>query len=254
MRRIIALVLWIGFIFFLPLGIVGLIGAFQGDVMISLFISAFSFGIAYGLFKLIQINKKHIHTNKKVKTPIKAMVTEKQAPVLDDAAPKDNRLSNKIAEQLTSGTFIGCEEAEAEIAAEDAFPEYDSNGLKRLKILTNVKLTGVTRSFEGTNPQDILESIQYDSDTEIKLARKEVKGYPYAVAVMTLDNEPLGWVPESLPYLEDIAQRLDEGATTLANIESIYGGENGKNFGITINIARYKNRRRTIEAAQEAVD
>lgn len=216
-----------------------LFGLMEGAGIIAYLIAAGFYFLMFKYFiKLIKIISDKQAEKRKASEP---------APKSPEELAKHKRAVDKIVQQVKEERFTGMDDVEDELEAEDYFHDQDQHGLKRLKILTNVKLTGVTREFEGVNPQVILELIQDEMDTEIKLVRKQIKGHPHATAVYTIDDEPLGWVPESFSYLEDIASRLDDGATVLANINNIYGGDDGKSYGITINIARYENLRRTLD-------
>lgn len=121
------------------------------------------------------------------------------------------------------------------------FPEIDDKGMKPLRILDDVRLTGVTKEHEGVNPQDTIEMLT--EGEEVFFKRVPMKRYPNATLVVDCDQNPIGWIPENFAYQEDIAKRLDDGTTVKGRVCSILGGENGKSYGITIDIARYEKKR-----------
>lgn len=126
-----------------------------------------------------------------------------------------------------------------------AFPERDEKGMKLLKILDNVRLTGVTKKFDGIDPQETIESL-FEGD-EVFFKRIHMNKYPFATLVVDSEDSPIGWVPEDFTYQSDIAKRLDEGTTVLGEVCYILGGPDEENpkksYGISINIARYEKRR-----------
>lgn len=121
------------------------------------------------------------------------------------------------------------------------FPEVDEHGMKILKILDDVRLTGVTKDYEGINPQDIIEMLT--EGEEVFFKRVPMKRYPNATLVVDCNENPIGWIPEDFIYQEDIAKRLDDGTTVKGRVSAILGGDNGKSYGVRIDIARYAKRR-----------
>lgn len=117
------------------------------------------------------------------------------------------------------------------------FPLVDEQGMKILRILDDVRLSGVTKEHKGVNPQEVIEEL-YEGE-EVFFQRVKMKKYPHAVLVVNSISEPIGWIPEDFAYQQDIAKRLDDGTTVKGTVSKILGGEDGKNYGITINIARY---------------
>lgn len=121
------------------------------------------------------------------------------------------------------------------------FPEVDGKGMKQLRKLDNVRLSGVTKKYEGSDPQDTIESLNIDEEVFFK--RIPMKKYPNATLVVDCNDDPIGWIPEDFFYQEDIAKRLDDGTTVKGIVNNILGGDNGKSYGITIDIARYEKKR-----------
>lgn len=121
------------------------------------------------------------------------------------------------------------------------FPDTDDKGMKILKILNDVKLSGVTKEYEGVNPQDTIEMLS--EGEEVYFKRIPMKKYPNAILVVDCADNPIGWIPEDFYYQEDIAKRLDEGTTVKGRVSAILGGENGKSYGVRIDIARYEKKR-----------
>lgn len=125
--------------------------------------------------------------------------------------------------------------------ASTMLPEVDSKGMKQLKLLDNVKLSGVTKKYEGINPQKTIEFTTIGEEVFFK--RAPMVKYPNATLVVNGKGDPIGWIPEDFLYQEDIAKRLDDGTTVKGLVSKIFGGGNGKNYGITIDIARYEKKR-----------
>lgn len=121
------------------------------------------------------------------------------------------------------------------------FPAVDDKGMKLLRVLDNVRLSGVTKKHEGINPQDTIELLSIGEEVFFK--RITMKKYPNATLVVDSDDNPIGWIPEDFSYQEDIAKRLDDGTTVKGLVNDILGGENGKSYGVTIDIARYEKKR-----------
>ena len=122
------------------------------------------------------------------------------------------------------------------------FPEIDDKGMLILRILDNVKLTGVTKKYKGVNPQNTIKMLS--EGEEIFFERISMEKFPNATLVINCSDHPIGWIPEAFPYQEDIAKRLDDGTTVKARVNTIMGGMDGKNYGITIDIARYTKQRK----------
>jgi hypothetical protein len=121
------------------------------------------------------------------------------------------------------------------------FPEVDEKGMKILKILEDVRLSGVTREYEGMDPQETIEMLS--EGEEVFFKRIPMKKYPNAILVVDCSDNPIGWIPEDFFYQEDIAQRLDDGTTVKGRVSTILGGEEGKSYGVRIDIARYTKKR-----------
>jgi len=121
------------------------------------------------------------------------------------------------------------------------YPEIDHKGMNQLKLLDGVRLSGVTKKHDGTNPQEIIANMNIGDDVFFK--RIKMSKYPNAILVVNDEDEPLGWIPEDFLYQEDIAKRLDDGTTVLGKVNDIYGGYEGKSYGIKIDIMRYEKKR-----------
>ena len=121
------------------------------------------------------------------------------------------------------------------------FPDVDDKGMKVLRILDDVRLSGVTREFQGIDPQEIIEMLS--EGEEVFFKRIPMKDYPNAILVVDCSDNPIGWIPEDFDYQEDIAIRLDEGTTVKGRVSAIWGGEEGKSYGVRIDIARYTKKR-----------
>ena len=149
------------------------------------------------------------------------------------------RKSRKDTKQELNQSFDTSELPEHKISND--FSYTDNNGMKILKILDGVKLSGVTKEVDGINPQDIIPTLNLGD--EVFFERVYMDEYPHATLVIDKDSKPVGWIPESFSYQEDIAKRIDDGTTVKALVHNIYGGKDGKSYGVTIDIARYEKKR-----------
>ena len=110
-----------------------------------------------------------------------------------------------------------------------------------LKLTDNVKLSGVTKVYAGVNPQIIIASLNIGEQVYFK--RIPMDKYPHAILVVDRNHDPIGWIPEETWYQRDIAQRLDDGTTVMSRVSDILGGDNGKYYGVILDIARYERKR-----------
>ncbi len=135
------------------------------------------------------------------------------------------------------------EEVRQYVQSLTGFPEVDEHGMKILRTLDDVPLTGVTKEYEGVNPQDTIEMLS--EGEEVFFKRVPMKKYPNAILVVDCNDNPIGWIPEDFAYQEDIAKRLDDGTTVKGRVSAILGGYNGKSYGVRIDIARYTKKSAT---------
>ena len=121
------------------------------------------------------------------------------------------------------------------------FPEVDDQGMKAVRLIDNVKLSGVTKYYEGVNPQQTIESLSVGE--EVFLKRISMVNYPFATLAIDGKSAPIGWIPEDTWYQRYIAETLDGRATIKARVSKILGGDYGKYYGIILDIECYEKKR-----------
>jgi len=121
------------------------------------------------------------------------------------------------------------------------FPETDING-KQLLTTYHEAITGVTKIYDGVDPQSILLHLKPGQDLLLEADPKN-KYDKFAVKVLTTLGEQIGWIPRecyATNLQQDISDRLINGFTVLAKVKAITGGTNSKpTYGCVIDIARY---------------
>lgn len=188
--------------------------------------------------------KKFVNSIKEAINPPRYLVNQPNTVSQSTYQPNQTDLSGRSQDAMTSSASSN-QAAKTKVTGKVNvdFPEVDDKGMKLLKVLDNVRLSGVTKKHEGVNPQDIIESLSFGEEVFFK--RIPMKKYQNATLVVDSNDDPIGWIPEDFFYQEDIAKRLDDGTTVKGLINDILGGDDGKNYGITIDIARYEKKRVT---------
>lgn len=119
--------------------------------------------------------------------------------------------------QQPSTASVFTETSVASTASGFDFPKTDKNGKPILQLIT-LEVHGIMHEHGETDPQAVLPTLS-EHEQLILIPDTENEHDPYAVRVLTIDSQQIGWLPAGN---KDIFERLIENREVYARIKRVY--------------------------------